>query len=152
MIIKLLLTGDEKNKVVKSTSEVGSYTCTLKEATSVVAPTIIIADDLDPSEFNYAYIEAFSRYYYVTNIVNMKNGLWMIDLKCDVLMSFADDILDNNAVIARQENDYNSLLSDPRVKVAGVPYVQTLQFPQGFTGSYSYALCVGGNSGDEPNE
>lgn len=149
MIVKLQLMTDENNKIRKSPVDVTTYNdVTLKNPSSVVNPDLIIADaSLDPTAFNYVYIPAWHRWYFVHDVTSVNDGLWNISCHCDVLMSFSDTILDNNAIVSRQEYNYDAMLSDPRIKVKGAPYTQTLKFPRGFTGSYTYCLVVSGNEG-----
>ena len=75
---------------------------------------ITIAGDENTPFFNYAYIEDFARYYFITDIKSIRNGVWEISFLCDVLMSFKNDILNAHAVIDQtQEYDiYNYLSSD----------------------------------------
>lgn len=61
---------------------------------------------------NYAYIPELQRYYFITDIRPLTNVLWEIDMKCDVLMSFKEEILQLNGVIARNEFDYNLDITD----------------------------------------
>lgn len=61
---------------------------------------------------NYAYIPEFNRYYFVTDITAIGRNLWMISMSVDVLMSYYGDILNLNAFIARNQNDYDSYVVD----------------------------------------
>ena len=65
--------------------------------------------------FNYANIPLWNRFYYITNIVVLRTNLYRISLKCDVLMSFKNDILNSNALISRQQYDYNDYLVDEKI-------------------------------------
>lgn len=64
---------------------------------------------------NYAYIQEFDRYYYITDIVSVRNDLWQLSMRVDVLMSFKTNIANLNAVIGRNENVYNALIPDDRI-------------------------------------
>lgn len=61
---------------------------------------------------NYAYIKEFNRYYFITNITSIRNDLWQIDMKVDVLMSYKDQIKKLDAFIDRNEFNYNLDLED----------------------------------------
>ena len=63
---------------------------------------------------NYAYIPAFRRYYFVSDVTAITSKLFQLTLNVDVLMSFKDEILMNTALIARNENDYSPLITDSR--------------------------------------
>ena len=65
---------------------------------------------------NYAYIEEFARYYFIKSVSIENNKLAVFDLECDVLMSFKDDIHGLECIIARNETEYNLMLSDSKMK------------------------------------
>lgn len=119
MNIKLYSSNSDINRVDKTSFIVlkKSLEGTLKEETSVINPSIVVTSDSSILNANYAYIELFKRYYFITNITSIRNDLWRIDLKCDVLMSFKDEITNIKCLVARNENNYNSLLSDKKVVV-----------------------------------
>ena len=50
----------------------------------------------------------------------------------DVLMSFGTEILDNTAVISRQQSMYNLYLQDGVFKTYADNHYQIKQFPSGF--------------------
>lgn len=123
----------------------------MREDTEIVAPSIIVElaentmyvvdddDDYMVDEddydivieeglpiFNYAYIPLFHRYYFVTSIVALSSGkvatrLFRINLNCDVLMSFKDDLLSLTGMIERNEFTY-----DPAIKDLAHPYKDSL--------------------------
>ena len=72
----------------------------------MINPEIIIQYD-KPPDFNYCYIANFGRYYYVENIVSMRQNLWRVRLRCDVLMTYKMQILNLTARIARQQYIYS---------------------------------------------
>ena len=65
---------------------------------------------------NYVYIEEFARYYFIKSVNIENNKLAVFDLECDVLMSFKADIHDLECVVARNETEYNLMLSDSKMK------------------------------------
>lgn len=102
----------EKNTVDKTDiiSFVAEGVGTLRAGSSIMNP--VVDFEYNYPDFNYVYIENFHRYYFVTDISNIKNGLWSMSLHVDVLMSFKDEIRANKGVIARNENDFNNLIED----------------------------------------
>lgn len=114
MVITLYKNNSERNCVTKTLSNPRALNGTLRQETSIKTPIITIAGDENTPFFNYAYIEDFARYYFITDIKSIRNGVWEISFLCDVLMSFKNDILNANAVIDQtQEYDiYNYLSSD----------------------------------------
>lgn len=85
-------------------------------STSLSTVNILSDSDNFPFLKNYAYIPDFNRYYFVVDIVSVRSGLWLFKLKCDVLMSFKDDIYDLECIVARNETTYNLMLSDSKMK------------------------------------
>lgn len=65
---------------------------------------------------NYAYIEEFARYYFIKSVSIENNKLAVFDLECDVLMSFKSDIYNLECIVARNETEYNLMLSDSKMK------------------------------------
>ena len=82
----------------------------------------IDGDWTDIVDFNYCRIYQTDRYYYVTNHA-AEGGLLRLDLECDVLMSFKDDIYSpsqRTQVIERQSHKYpkkSRYLSDEKVPI-----------------------------------
>lgn len=111
MVIKLYKNHSEKNKIRKSLTGQSEYSGTLRDETSVINPVVMIhASNL--ALYNYAYIPEFHRYYYITDIVSVRNGLWRVTMSVDVLMSFKTGILDLNVILSDTEttgqSDYYS--------------------------------------------
>ena len=112
MTITLYKNNSERNCVNKVLSNMLTYTGTLRDSTSIKTPVINIAANANIINYNYAFITEFHRYYFITDIKSVRNGIWEISFLCDVLMSFKDDILDSYAVIDHTtEHDTSDYLS-----------------------------------------
>ena len=61
---------------------------------------------------NYMYIPLFNRYYFISDISSVANHLWRITSNVDVLMSYKDQILETNAFVARNQNEFNKDIID----------------------------------------
>lgn len=79
---------------------VGTITGTLRNETSVTDVVMQIEYSKFP-DFNYAYLAEFGRYYYVTDIISIRNNLWEIHLSVDVLMTYKDAIMNCKAYVDR---------------------------------------------------
>lgn len=114
MVIILYKNNSERNCVTKILTNSRTLNGTLRQETSIKTPIITIAGDENTPFFNYAYIEDFARYYFITDIKSIRNGIWEISFLCDVLMSFKNDILNSYAVIdqTKEYDIYNYLSSD----------------------------------------
>lgn len=95
---------------------------TPREEFNILTPSITFEYDKLP-DFNYVHIPSLQRYYFVTNIVCVRNNVYRIDLKVDVLTSFATDIANQDAFISRNENSYNTTLVDSRYPLSDVPHI-----------------------------
>jgi len=143
MFINLYRNTSPPNYVNKTITEVVSLEGTIREPTSIIDPVFIIERDT-PMGFNYAHIPVFNRYYYVTGISSEANNLVAIAMHVDVLMTFKDEIKNMEAIIKRQENNYNLYLDDGIFKVYQNPKHKLLKFPNGFS-EFSYILALAGN-------
>lgn len=120
----------ETNRVDKTNflTTIATLKGTLRESTSILSPSIKIVVDSLPT-FNYCYIQAFgSRYYFVTNITSIRQNLWQIDLKCDVLMTYKTDILTQSAIINRTaDSSYiDKTLTDNYALAKAIPTVSVI--------------------------
>lgn len=118
-------------KVDKDITNIATATGTLRSSSSIIDPVIEIQSALESdilAYVNYAYIELWHRYYIITNIEMDINGLWVISMHVDVLMSYKTEIRAQNAVIARQERRYNMYLDDGWFMSYQNPIVQKQRF------------------------
>lgn len=145
MTITFYANNSEEIVVNKDITQKAVLTGSLKNGADMLNPLILFSD-LDSSileESNYAYIEEFNRYYYITGISNYRDNLWYISFHVDVLMTYKDAIKEQTAVIARQENKWNLYLNDPKFRVYQNPYIVTKAFPDGFT-TQKFVLTIAG--------
>ena len=136
--INLYKNSAEPNKVDKTSelTAVGTISGVLRQECSLINPEIIIQYD-KPPDFNYCYIANFGRYYYVENIVSMRQNLWRVRLRCDVLMTYKTQILNLTARIARQQYIYSyrqidseiPFTNDPEITVEDIPNSLNLGTP-----------------------
>ena len=146
MNVTLYTNSSENYRIDKVTTLVASYTCTLKNDTSVENPVILIASSSNLSGINYMYIQEYGRYYFVTDIVSVKNGLWEISGHVDVLYTYKSGILACSATLKRQENLFNLYLDDPEFKTYNNSDIVTKVFTggNGLKKNMDYILVVAG--------
>ena len=119
--------------------------CVLKDRTSILKPTIRIRTSESIYTYNYMYIAEFERYYFIDDIVSVNNGVWEVSGHVDVLETYKNSILSNDAVIKRQGAQYNTYLNDSEWSVFTYDDVITFKFsPSGFQKALSYLLVVAG--------
>lgn len=143
--VNLMQSSSPVEKINKSLTTIASFDCVFKNETSILKPTILINTNTDITGCNYMYIPSLSRYYFIDDIVSIKNGLWQISGHVDVLETYSSEILSNTAVIKRQQNKYNLYLDDPEYHVYNSERIQTLEFSNtGFSKTLRYMLVVNG--------
>ena len=130
-------------KIGKTLTAGGTYSCNLKDTTSILNPVLIIRTSDAVYNYNYLYISEFQRYYFINDIKSVNNNVWEISAHVDVLETYKTAILANNAVIKRQEKLYNLYLDDPEFHVLNYERIQTLKFPaNAFSKNLKYVLVV----------
>lgn len=145
MTIILYQNTSEYNAIDKSLSTLITLTGTLKEESSIIDPVITISDiDSYISSMNYAYIQEFNRYYFITNIESVRNNLWRVSFHVDVLYTYADEIKSNHAIIERNERQYDLKLNDGLFRTQQNPRIAQYPFPSGFN-TWNFVLAVAGN-------
>jgi hypothetical protein len=103
----------KKNSTARPSSNPTTYACIVKEGCSVMAPAIglDIGRLTSPSQYNYAYISDFNRYYYIEDWY-WEKGLWWATMSVDILASFKTIILQNTAYVSRASKTYDGLIMD----------------------------------------
>ena len=64
---------------------------------------------------NYVSIPDFNRFYFINDIVSVRQNLWRILLHVDVLMSYSKEILNTKGFIARNEFTFDPMVRDDEV-------------------------------------
>lgn len=112
-VIVLYQNSAERNRVDKTSylTKIKTISGAVRDVTSIVNISILIEYDTVPN-FNYCYLPAFRRYYYITDVSTVNKNLWELSLSCDVLMSYKEAIKNCNGFIERNENLYNENIVD----------------------------------------
>ena len=89
------------------------FSCIIRTESGIIKPTIEIDLPLtqDPSQYNYAYIPNFDRYYFVEEW-NFSGRLWTATLSVDVLATYKTEIGNHDLYILRAANDYDGNIPD----------------------------------------
>lgn len=103
MKILLYNTSSANNVINKVLTNEKEYDIKLKDSTDINRPVVRL-NSADYIQYNYAYIERFNRYYFIERIDLYPNRIYEIFLRCDVLETFKDELLQCEGFIAQQEN------------------------------------------------
>lgn len=147
MEIRLYNTNSDNRTVHKRLSNERILNGQLLEDTDVITPTIKITY-IDTVNYNYAYIPAFGRYYYITGITVDEGQNITISLSCDVLMSFWDDFKNSQCIAERSTSKYNEYITDKMVAFSPKIRTDYRKLPFNFSPTESgnhYVLTLGGN-------
>lgn len=82
-----------------------------KDPVDMLAPIITLVYPA-PIDFNYAYIDSFSRYYFLSSCVYVGDNLCELTFTVDVLESYKADILSLDAIIERNEHIFDASIVD----------------------------------------
>ena len=150
MQINLFVCNAEKNRVDKNNYLGNRFAIdgVIKDTTSAV-DILIKIEKTNPLEnnYNYLYVPDFKRWYFITDIINVHNKIWVIKAHVDVLQTFKNDIKTSMAIIDKNElqnisnvyYDDGSFISDVRKDI------QIIEFDNGFNDNGSNILiCAGG--------
>jgi hypothetical protein len=144
MVIELYVCVDERNKLFKTLTDNVIFSGSLRGESSVVNPSFIVETD-NPSQYNYCFIPDFNRYYFISNITNIRTNLWRIDCNVDVLMSFQTQIA-NLDIIAEQSTapDEESYMQGEMWQSTVKTKTDIINFPNGLLENGEYILITSG--------
>lgn len=147
--IELMRNMSETNKVGKDITVILETNGILKDETSILDPVFrITCSHADAVRINYIHVPLFTRYYFVKDIVSLRQGVYEFSCHVDVLESWKQKILNQAAIVRRQEQQWNMYLNDGQFKTLQKPNVYTEVFPSGFDSQTPcVAMAVAGGRG-----
>ena len=93
-----------------------AYNCVLKAPCGILSPRIELDMSGDPSALNYAYIPAFSRYYWIEEWESDHNK-WIASMSVDVLASWKTSINNSYQFVTRSASDSDSYVIDGKYAI-----------------------------------
>lgn len=146
MQIILYKNNSEPERFTKSLSGSLTLSGTLRGETNIINPEILIEGSPDdfPSDYNYAYIPEFERYYYINEVTAYRTNVTLLFIHVDVLMSFKDDILSNSAMVDKQALAGNMYLNDGSWMHESREFYTIKSFQNGFNDDGEYILITAG--------
>lgn len=90
-----------------------TFNCVLKSGSGIMHPTLSfdIGVTNNPSQYNYAYIPVFSRYYFIEEWF-YEDALWTATLKVDVLATYKTEIGNSSLYIMRAAGAHDGSIID----------------------------------------
>ena len=144
MQIKFYKNSSEKNKIGKSLSSELTLNGNLRDECSITSPSILV-EATSLVDYNYCYIPEFKRYYFISDITSVRNNLWRVSLKCDVLESFKKDILNLSCIVDKQQNQsYSNNIDDGSYINRADSFVEIANYQNGFNSNGEFILITAG--------
>lgn len=144
-VVTLYHNADEYRVLNKRISDALEFNIDLKEETSSLNPQIILQSDYDLSTYNYAFIDVTNRYYYCT-ITLMENGLYVLDMKVDVLMSHKNGIKNLVGLVNRVQTNgyYNKDIPNDDIITQSGTTTKIIKYNRSFDKNNSFVLITAG--------
>lgn len=98
----------------------------------------------NPTVYNYAYIPAFSRYYFINKIESYRTGLFILTMSVDVLETYKTEIKGMLAIIDKNETVGNNYFNDGSFVLDSRAYNQIINFSNGFNDNGEFILITAG--------
>lgn len=143
MNVKLYINESNNNVLNKKITLISEDNILLKDNVDVYKPIIKIKKPL-LNNCNYVYIEDFKRYYYITNKRSINTDVIELSLKCDVLMSFKNDILNSKGLIIKSENLINDYINSDIYVNDVREKTHVINFKNGFNDTPEFILITAG--------
>ena len=109
-----LFTFSKRDNSTKQPTGTGTeFACVLKSGSGIIRPVISLDIGVasDPSQYNYAYISAFDRYYFIEEWF-YERALWTATLKVDVLATYKTAIGGSSLYLLRASGASNGNIVD----------------------------------------
>ena len=111
--VRLFTLSKRDNSTKRPTGNGTEFSCILKSGSGIMHPTISLdlGKTSDPSQYNYAYIPSFDRYYFIEEWYFDK-ALWTASMKVDVLATYKTEIGGSNLYVMRCASEHNGDIID----------------------------------------
>ena len=145
MDIKLYKPSSPRKKLVKDFTDGITLTGTLRGQSSIMSPSLQI-QDIAVIGYNYCYIPDFGRYYYINGINALRANLFELSLGIDVLMTYAEAIRNNAAIIDKVQPQKGAMpyINDGSYVSTNKMYQSIINFSGGFNDNGEFILITAG--------
>ena len=143
MRVILYSSSEEVKSFPKTLSNGSELVGNLRDECDIINPVISIVGMKPNDTFNYCHIPEFSRYYFITDKKVITTSVVEISLHEDVLQTWSQYILQQEAVIARNEYEFNNYLIDDKIPVSNTYNERVVTFNgEHFVPTTSYVLVT----------
>lgn len=105
MEFKVYYTESASNEIGKILEGEMTFNIQIKKTTDQLNPVIPIKSETDLTGVNYAYFEAFNRFYFIDEVEPKPNNIYTLHLRVDVLETWKTDILNGYGNVTRGTNE-----------------------------------------------
>lgn len=146
MLIYLYRNNSEPNRLDKDLTEVRVVNGSLRDSVSILTPAIRIERKADEvaDDFNYFYIPAWNRYYFLQDAVSIRREITEITGRVDVLQSFKNDIENLTVITDKQTESGSVYINDGSWVAESREFYSTLNFQNGFNDAGEFILITAG--------
>lgn len=125
----LYQTGDDPRKVGKTKTLIATHPILLKEGCSIDHPVVsfsAVSSAIAPA--NYAYIDAFQRYYWIKDRKQVTATMCELTLESDPWESFEIHLRNTRATLKRSADKFNGYLIDDQYQALAYKKIFTKKF------------------------
>lgn len=145
MEITFYINNEEPEKVNKNLGAGQTFEGTLKNEVIIEKPSILIETDININDYNYFYIPEFNRYYFRTGIEVVRNNLFRISGRTDVLMSFKEPMKNFRVILDHSEiTGITNYQSSPVWQALVKTKTDIINFPNGLSENGEFILITAG--------
>lgn len=108
MIIDFYLMSEDRNKIGKTLTVLKTINAESNVKDLSLIDTVLFLSTMTVEgvkNYNYLYIHELNRYYFIENVSVTITGLYKLQLHCDLLETYKNDILDSFALINQSGNN-----------------------------------------------
>ena len=137
-----------KNSTKQPTGLGTDFSVNLKSGTSLISPTLLLESSGLP---DYNYLSFMGYYYFVTDIVSVRNSLWEVYCKIDALATLKSEITSSTQYVCYSSEVTSTWLPDTRIPVlkSTTVDIEESSVPTLFNATGFYVLSYVGKNGCE---
>ena len=115
--------------------------CKLKQDCSEHTPSFILSSN--EYGYTYVYVPTWKKFYFVTDVVSLANGLVEYQCSEDVLATYRANVMSTSSGILYSSYGYDTMIPDPRIKVKNHRQIDhTIQYTPVVSQTYGYIITV----------